>query len=118
MPAVGAVRRAGRGVAILADEGEPIRAVADGEVAKILEIAGFGNVLILRHGDGWSTVYGHAESYSVRPGEQVRSGAVVGVVGSTGSLEGPRLHFEVRQGTGPEDPLDWLRVPPGISVQR
>jgi septal ring factor EnvC (AmiA/AmiB activator) len=117
MPAVGSVRTSGRGIDILAPEGRPIRAVADGQVLKILHISGFGLVCIIDHGSGWSTVYGHASGYAVRVGQTVRSGEEIGTVGQTGSLEGPRLHFQIRKNQDPQKPLKWLMIPPGIDVR-
>jgi murein DD-endopeptidase MepM/ murein hydrolase activator NlpD len=117
MPAVGPVRASGRGIDILAPEGRPIRAVADGQVLKILHISGFGLVCIIDHGSGWSTVYGHASGYAVRVGQTVRSGEEIGTVGQTGSLEGPRLHFQIRKNQDPQKPLKWLMIPPGIDVR-
>jgi len=118
MPAIGTVKRSGRGVVILAKEGAKIRAVADGVVMKSLWIGHYGRVLILDHGDGWTTIYGHAERFEPGAGERVFAGDVLGLVGDTGSLDGPRLHFEVRKGTQAEDPLDWLNIPSGVRVQR
>jgi len=118
MPARGTITRSGRGVAIAADAGRPIRAVHGGEVMRVLWIRGFGNVAIVDHGDGWHTVYGHAREFLVEPGQWVDSGDDLGFVGATGSLDGPRLHFEVRHGREAVDPLDWLKIPPGVRVQR
>ena len=118
MPATGDIERSGRGVAILAKDGDPIRAVAAGEVSRLLWIRGFGNVCILDHGGGWHSVYGHAASFGVAEGDWVDSGRVIGAVGATGSLDGPRLYFEVRQDRGALDPLDWLKVPPGLARPR
>ncbi len=118
MPAVGTVQRSGRGVVILAKEGAKIRAVADGVVMKSLWIGHYGRVLIVDHNDGWTTIYGHAERFEVGPGRHVQAGDVLGLVGDTGSLDGPRLHFEVRKGTVAEDPLDWLNIPSGVRVDR
>ena len=118
MPTVGDVRTSGRGIDILAPEGRPIRAVAAGQVLKVLHISGFGLVCIIDHGSGWSTVYGHASGYVVRAGQSVHSGQEIGTVGQTGSLEGPRLHFQIRQDQDPQSPLKWLQIPPGINVRR
>jgi septal ring factor EnvC (AmiA/AmiB activator) len=117
LPAVGSIKVSGRGIDILAPEGRPIRAVADGQVLKVLHISGFGLVCIIDHGSGWSTVYGHAASYSVRVGQTVTSGEEIGAVGQTGSLEGPRLHFQIRKDQDAQKPLRWLLVPPGIDVK-
>ena len=118
LPAVGSIVPSGRGIALLASAGDPIRAVHGGRVSKVLHIRGYGLVAIVDHGDGWHTVYGHADGFDVGPGERVASGQVLGRVGETGSLEGPRLHFEVRHQRSAEDPLDWLRVPSGVRVSR
>ncbi len=117
VPARGTISRAGFGIAIAAAEGRPIRAVHGGDVTLVRWIQGVGNVAIIDHGDGWSTVYGHAREFVVEPGQWVDSGDDIGFVGSTGSLDGPRLHFEVRHGRDAVDPLEWLNVPPGIRVQ-
>jgi septal ring factor EnvC (AmiA/AmiB activator) len=118
MPAVGPVEPSGRGIDILAKRGAKIRAVHGGEVLKSLWIAHYGRVLILDHGEGWTTTYGHAERFEVGPGERISAGQVLGFVGDTGSLDGHRLHFEVRRGREAQDPLDWLRVPAGIRIKR
>ncbi|MEE2829532.1 MAG: M23 family metallopeptidase, partial [Myxococcota bacterium] len=116
MPVVGPLTRSGRGVDIKVPEGRPIRAVAAGQVLKILHISGFGLVCIIEHGDGWSTVYGHAAGYTVKVGQMVESGEEIGLVGQTGSLEGPRLHFQIRHEQTAKNPLSWLLIPPGIRV--
>ncbi len=118
MPAMGAVTRAGRGLAIAAPKGSVIRAVHPGHVERILWIQGYGLVAVLSHGDGWATVYGHAEAFSVHEGDDVQGGAPLGTVGDSGSIEGTRLHFEVRRDQVAQDPLEWLAVPAGISVSR
>jgi septal ring factor EnvC (AmiA/AmiB activator) len=118
MPAVGPLRRAGRGLAIEAKPGDPIRAVLDGVVADVLWLDGFGNVCIVDHGGGWATVYGHAASIAVARGQPITGGMTLGTVGDTGSLDGTRLHFEVRRGREAEDPLDWLSIPKGVTVTR
>ena len=118
LPARGTITRSGRGIAIAADEGRPIHAVHGGDVARVLWIRGFGNVAIVDHGDGWHTVYGHAREFVVEAGQWVDSGDDIGFVGTTGSLDGARLHFEVRHGRDAVDPLDWLKIPAGVRVQR
>jgi septal ring factor EnvC (AmiA/AmiB activator) len=118
MPASGDLVRAARGVAILAKRGSPIRAVAGGTVARVIWIQGYGLVLILNHGGGWATVYGHAEAFSVQEGDVVERGDTLGTVGESGSIEGTRLHFEVRKDQVAQDPVGWLSVPPGVEVRR
>jgi murein hydrolase activator len=100
------------GIAIEAPEGAPIRAVATGTVAYRGWLKGYGNLLVLDHGDGYYTLYGHAAQILVDEGDQVKGGDVVGRVGETGSVEGPRLHFEVRYQSRAEDPQLWLRRRP------
>jgi murein hydrolase activator len=100
------------GIDIEAPEGAPIRAVATGTVAYRGWLKGYGNLLVLDHGDGYYTLYAHASQILVDEGDQVKSGELVGRVGETGSVEGPRLHFEVRYQSRAEDPQLWLRRRP------
>jgi septal ring factor EnvC (AmiA/AmiB activator) len=98
-----------RGVDIEADEGSPIRAVYAGMVLYRGQLKGYGNLIILDHGAGYYTLYAHASEILVEEGDRVRAGQAIGRVGETGSLEGPRLYFEVRYQGRPEDPEQWLR---------
>jgi septal ring factor EnvC (AmiA/AmiB activator) len=100
------------GIDIEAPEGTPIRAVAAGTVAYRGWLKGYGNLLVLDHGDGYYTLYAHASQLLVDEGDQVKGGELVGRVGETGSVEGPRLHFEVRYQSRAEDPQLWLRRRP------
>jgi septal ring factor EnvC (AmiA/AmiB activator) len=97
------------GIDIEAPEGAPIRAVATGTVAYRGWLKGYGNLLVLDHGDGYYTLYAHASQILVDEGDQVKGGDLIGRVGETGSVEGPRLHFEVRYQSRAEDPQLWLR---------
>ena len=114
LPAVGPVSRAGAGLDIAIAAGATIRAVFGGKVQKVVPIDGLGVVLILDHGDGWHTIYGHAASFSVRLGDTVASGDPVGVVGP--SQGDAKIHFEVRRQRAPEDPFDWVAIPLGVRV--
>jgi murein DD-endopeptidase MepM/ murein hydrolase activator NlpD len=100
------------GIDIEAPEGTPIRAVAPGSVAYRGWLKGYGNLLVLDHGDGYYTLYAHASQILVDEGDQVKGGELIGRVGETGSVEGPRLHFEVRSQSRAEDPQLWLRRRP------
>jgi murein hydrolase activator len=100
------------GIDIEAPEGAPIRAVAAGGVAYRGWLKGYGNLLVLDHGDGYHTLYAHASQVLVDEGDQVKVGELIGRVGETGSVEGPRLHFEVRYQGRAEDPGLWLRRRP------
>ncbi|MBI4590395.1 MAG: peptidoglycan DD-metalloendopeptidase family protein [Candidatus Rokubacteria bacterium] len=98
-----------RGVDIEAGEGTGIVAVAVGHVVYTGWFKGYGNLIILDHGNDYYTLYAHAAEIHVREGEDVRQGQVIGTVGDTGSLAGPRLYFEVRYQGRPQDPAEWLR---------
>lgn len=116
MPARGDIVQAGRGVAILAEAGAPIRAVSAGKVQRVLWIAGYGLVAIVDHGGGWVSVYGHAAGFEVVEGQGISAGQRIGAVGDSGSVEGARLHFEVRKDRAALPPLEWLDVPADVTV--
>ena len=93
------------GVDIAAPAGRAVPAVAGGRVAFAGTAAGYGNLVVIEHGDGTSTRYAHLAEIAVRAGEAVEAGRAVGTVGSTGRATGPHLHFELRQGGLPVDPV-------------
>ncbi len=97
------------GIDIAAPHGTPVTAAADGEVVFVGVQSGYGKVVILRHDGGLVTVYAHNSEILVREGARVRQGEPVARVGQTGRTTGPHLHFEVRQGVKPRDPLLYLR---------
>lgn len=99
-----------RGVEFAAPSGEPVRAVAMGEVRYSGWFRGYGRIVILDHGDGFFTVSGHLERIDVDLGQWVNEGAPIGIVGETGSLAGPSLYFEIREHGQPVDPAEWLRA--------
>ena len=97
------------GINIGAAEGTPILAAADGVVAYVgSEVALYGGLILLRHGDGWITAYGHAEELLVKRGQSVKRGQIIARAGETGSATEPQLHFEIRQGRKPVNPLEHL----------
>lgn len=96
------------GIDIAAPEGTAVAAAADGTVIFAGEQAGYGFLAILRHEGGLVTVYAHNSSLLVREGERVRRGQPIARVGQTGRTSGPHLHFEVREGTRPRNPLLYL----------
>jgi murein DD-endopeptidase MepM/ murein hydrolase activator NlpD len=96
------------GIDIAAPQGTPVTAAADGEVLFVGVQSGYGKVVILRHGGGLVTVYAHNSEVLVREGDRVRQGDVVAKVGQTGRTTGPHLHFEVRDGVKPRNPLLYL----------
>ncbi len=105
----GAFQRFHTGIDLAAPYGTPIAAAKSGQV----EVAGwsawgYGFHVILDHGGGVETLYAHLSRIAVRPGEWVEAGQVIGYVGSTGWSTGPHLHFEVRVGGVPKNPLAYL----------
>jgi murein DD-endopeptidase MepM/ murein hydrolase activator NlpD len=88
--------------------GQPVRAPADAIVVKAEWANGYGNVIYLAHGYGYSTRYGHLAGFAVKPGAKVRRGDVIGYVGSTGRSTGPHLHYEVRVNGDPVNPLAYI----------
>jgi murein DD-endopeptidase MepM/ murein hydrolase activator NlpD len=97
------------GVNIAAPAGTEVVAAENGVVAYAgNELRGFGNLLLIRHADGWVTAYAHNEKLLVRQGEKVKRGQPIARVGKSGSVSSPQLHFEIRKGTDPVDPLDYL----------
>jgi murein DD-endopeptidase MepM/ murein hydrolase activator NlpD len=72
------------------------------------EIPGYGNLILVRHADNWVTAYAHASSIMVQRDQTVRRGETIGLVGQTGSVSSPQLHFELRRGSTPVNPMDYL----------
>jgi septal ring factor EnvC (AmiA/AmiB activator) len=99
-----------KGLVFAAPFGEPVRAVAAGTVRYADWFRGYGRMLILDHGGDYYTVSGHLAEFRVGVGDAVGAGEAIGVVGDTGSLDGPRLYFEIRQGAAPLDPAEWLEA--------
>jgi septal ring factor EnvC (AmiA/AmiB activator) len=97
------------GIDIEAGEGTEVTAVYPGHAVYTGWFKGYGNLIILDHGGGYYTLYAHIAEIRVQEGEEVRQGHVIGTVGDTGSLVGPRLYFEVRFQGRPQDPAEWLR---------
>ena len=98
-----------KGVFIRARQGQDVRAVASGKVAFADWLRGFGNLLILDHGDGFLSLYSNNESLYKQPGDPVRAGDVVASVGATGGQDEPGLYFELRRQGSPFDPMSWVR---------
>ncbi len=98
-----------KGLFIRAPEGQGVRAVASGRVAFADWLRGFGNLLILDHGDGYLSLYSNNESLYKQAGETVRAGDVVATVGNTGGQAEHGLYFELRHQGRPFDPLSWVK---------
>lgn len=100
------------GINIAAPKGTPVRAAENGVVAYAGdEIRGFGNLLLIRHADGFMTAYAHNEVLLVNRGDTIRRGQVIARVGQTGNVSTPQLHFEIRKGTQAVDPEQYLGRP-------
>jgi murein DD-endopeptidase MepM/ murein hydrolase activator NlpD len=97
------------GVDIEAPYGTPVRATADGGVSGASMGAGYGREVVLDHGHGFLTVYGHLSAMAVLPGQHVIRGQVIGYVGQSGRATGPHLHYEVRVNNVPVNPHKYLR---------
>ncbi len=97
------------GIDIQAERGEPIRSISAGLAIYANWFKGFGNMIIIDHGNHYYTVYAHLEEVFKVKGDRVEKGEVIATVGDSGSLMGPALHFEVRHHGKPVDPLKWIR---------
>ncbi|HKI62391.1 MAG TPA: M23 family metallopeptidase [Mariprofundaceae bacterium] len=97
------------GIDIGVDRGTPIHAAASGEVVySDQRLSGYGKLVIIRHAGNVFTAYAHNQRNLVRKGDRVRAGEIIARVGSSGRASGPHLHFEVRRGSTPVDPLAYL----------
>lgn len=95
------------GINIAAAEGTPIYAAADGSVSYSgNELRNYGNLMLVRHSNGYVTAYAHADHFIVAKGDHVSKGEVIGYVGQTGDVSRPQLHFELRKGTRGEVPVN------------
>ncbi|WP_235512548.1 M23 family metallopeptidase [Sphingomonas sp. Leaf17] len=111
------IRRFGRGdsgvrndgIKIAAPLDTPIKAAADGVVAYVGDgVASLGGLVIVKHGDGWTSVYGHASKLMVQRGQSVKRGQTIALSGDSGFADQPEVHFELRRGRTPVDPLGQL----------
>lgn len=98
------------GINILAPRGTSVRAASNGVVAYAgNELRGFGNLLLIKHSEGWVTAYAHNEKLLVRRGDKVNKGEIIAKVGASGNVVLPQLHFEVRKGKRAINPLKHLK---------
>lgn len=97
------------GINIKVPEGTSVKAAENGIVAYAgNELKGFGNLLLVKHADGWMTAYAHNKEFLVKRGQTVKKGEVMAKAGKTGNAKEPQLHFEVRRGTKAVDPMLYL----------
>jgi murein DD-endopeptidase MepM/ murein hydrolase activator NlpD len=86
-----------------------VHAAEDGVVVYAgSELAGYGNLILIRHSNGFVTAYAHASEVLVKRGDQVRRGQVIAKSGKTGNVTSPQLHFEIRKESAPVDPMQYL----------
>lgn len=97
-----------KGLFIRADDGQSVRAVADGRVVYADWLRGYGNILIIDHGAGYLSLYGHNESIVKQVGDNINAGEVIASVGSTGGALDSGVYFELRQDGKPFDPMRWV----------
>jgi murein DD-endopeptidase MepM/ murein hydrolase activator NlpD len=97
------------GVDISSQYGDGVRVSADGIVIEADERAGYGRLVVIDHGFGVTTYYGHLSSFNVYVGQQVRRGDTIGNVGVSGRSTGPHVHYEVRINGAPVNPMRYLR---------
>jgi murein DD-endopeptidase MepM/ murein hydrolase activator NlpD len=97
------------GINLAVPEGTPVKAAEDGVVAYAgSELKGYGNLVLVRHSNGFVTAYAHASDILVKRGETVKRGQVIAHSGQTGNVTSPQLHFEIRKGSTPVDPSQYL----------
>jgi murein DD-endopeptidase MepM/ murein hydrolase activator NlpD len=97
------------GVNIAAGAGSPVRAAENGVVVYVgNELRGYGNLILIRHADGWTSAYAHNQAILVGRGATVGRGQVIAEVGRTGNVASPQTHFELRRGSKAVDPVTHL----------
>src|SRR2546430_9468324 len=111
-PPLGPYRHFHTGIDLSAPLGAPVMAAADGVVVAVGHSAlGYGNYIVIAHGGGIATLYGHLLDTSVKVGDRVVRGQMTGLEGSTGLSTGPHVHFELRVNDQVIDPMPYLPVP-------
>jgi murein DD-endopeptidase MepM/ murein hydrolase activator NlpD len=97
------------GINLAVPEGTPIKAADDGVVAYAgNELKGYGNLVLIRHSNGFVSAYAHASEIMVKRGDSIKRGQVIAHAGQTGNVTSPQLHFEIRKGSTPVDPTQYL----------
>ena len=97
------------GINMAVPEGTPIKAADDGVVAYAgNELKGYGNLVLIRHANGFVSAYAHASEIMVKRGDTIKRGQVIAHAGQTGNVTSPQLHFEIRKGSTPVDPTQYL----------
>ncbi len=106
------------GINIAAPRGAAVQAADAGVVAYAgNELRGYGNLILVKHPNGWISAYAHCDLILVKKGEKVGRGQVIARVGATGNVSEPQLHFELRRGNKPVDPQEFLAPPPTVATK-
>ena len=101
------------GINIAAPRGTPVHAIDAGTVAYAgNEVKGYGNIVLIKHANGWISAYAHLDEVTVKPGDTIAAGQVIAKVGESGGVSEPQLHFELRRGKKPVDPREFLAPAP------
>jgi murein DD-endopeptidase MepM/ murein hydrolase activator NlpD len=101
--------KANDGINVAVPEGTPVKAAEDGVVAYSgNELKGYGNLVLVRHANGYVTAYAHASELLVKRGDTIKRGQIIAKSGQSGEVGSPQLHFEIRKGSAPVDPLQFL----------
>jgi murein DD-endopeptidase MepM/ murein hydrolase activator NlpD len=101
--------KANDGINLAVPEGTPVKAAEDGVVAYSgNELKGYGNLVLVRHANGYVTAYAHASELLVKRGDTIKRGQIIAKSGQSGEVSSPQLHFEIRKGSSPVDPLQFL----------
>ena len=101
--------KANDGINLAVPEGTPVKAAEDGVVAYSgNELKGYGNLVLVRHSNGYVTAYAHASELLVKRGDTIKRGQIIAKSGQSGEVGSPQLHFEIRKGSSPVDPLQFL----------
>ena len=100
------------GINIISAQGNPVRAALGGKVIyRGNELLAWGNLIIIKHKNNWTTAYAHLDKLLVKKGEIVKTGDIIASVGSTGNVDKSQLHFQVRKHSKPLDPIKFLKIP-------
>jgi murein DD-endopeptidase MepM/ murein hydrolase activator NlpD len=103
-----------QGIDISTEKGQPVYATADGKIESASYAGDYGNLIVMQHGFGLATRYGHLSAFAVKPGQAIKRGQVIGYVGSTGRSTGAHLHYEILANGQVLDPLKIMNQPPNL----
>jgi murein DD-endopeptidase MepM/ murein hydrolase activator NlpD len=102
------------GINLAVPEGTPVKAAEDGIISYAADgFKGEGNLVLIRHSNGYFTIYAHCKELLVNRGDEIKRGQIIALSGQTGNVNAPQLHFEVRKGGTPLDPMRFLKVKSG-----